>query len=77
VVLVCAEQADQQGNLYTGAEYGDTPVIVEASSVQRRIVIVAGGRIVDKLPRIDIPGSWIDVVIEADKPFAVEPFVYA
>ena len=25
------------------------------------------------LPRVDIPGSWVDVVVQADRPFAVEP----
>src|SRR5882724_5219078 len=73
VVLVCAEQADAQGNLYTGPNTEDTPVIVEAAAFHDGIVIVQADEIVDKLPRIDIPGSWIDVVIEADKPFAVEP----
>jgi malonate decarboxylase alpha subunit len=28
---------------------------------------------VEKLPRVDIPGSWVDVVVEADTPFAVQP----
>jgi malonate decarboxylase alpha subunit len=36
-------------------------------------VIAQVNRIVDRLPRVDIPGSWVDVVVEADKPFAVEP----
>src|SRR6202023_3513752 len=73
VVLVCAEKADAAGNLYTGPNTEDTPVIVEAAAFHDGIVIVQVKEIVDKLPRIDIPGSWIDVVIEADKPFAVEP----
>ncbi len=30
-------------------------------------------QIVDKLPRVDIPASWVDVVVEADRPFALEP----
>jgi malonate decarboxylase alpha subunit len=30
-------------------------------------------QIVDKLPRVDIPASWIDVVVEADRPFEIEP----
>src|SRR5260221_8588402 len=73
VVLVCAEQADAQGNLYTGPNTEDTPVIVEAAAFHDGIVIVQVNQIVDKLPRVDIPGSWIEVVVEADKPFAVQP----
>jgi len=30
-------------------------------------------QIVDQLPRVDIPASWVDIVVQADKPFAVEP----
>src|ERR1700757_229536 len=70
---VCAEQADSQGNLYTGANTEDTPVIVEAAAFHDGIVVVQVNQIVAKLPRVDIPGSWIDVVVEADKPFAIEP----
>src|SRR6201995_4284594 len=73
VVLVCAEQADREGNLYTGPNTEDTPVIVEAAAFHDGIVIVQANRIVDQLPRVDIPGSWVDVVVEADRPFAVEP----
>ena len=73
VVLVCAEEADSEGNLYTGPNTEDTPVIVEAAAFHDGIVIAQVNRIVDKLPRIDIPGSWIDVIVEADRPFAVEP----
>src|SRR5579859_5642249 len=73
VVLVCAEQADAEGNLYTGPNTDDTPVIVEAAAFHDGIVIAQVNQVVDKLPRVDIPGSWIDVVVEADRPFAVEP----
>ena len=73
VVLVCAEQADQDGNLFTGPNTEDTPVIVEAAAFHDAIVIVQVNEIVDTLPRVDIPGSWIDIVVEADKPYAVEP----
>src|ERR1700691_1245832 len=73
VVLVCAEQADLEGNLFTGPNTEDTPVIVEAAAFHDAIVIVQVNKIVDQLPRIDIPGSWIDIVVEADRPFAVEP----
>ena len=73
VVLVCAEQADPEGNLYTGPNTEDTPVIVEAAAFHDGIVVVQVNQIVDKLPRVDIPASWIDVVVEADRPFAIEP----
>jgi malonate decarboxylase alpha subunit len=73
VVLVCAEQADPEGNLFTGPNTEDTPVIVEAAAFHDAIVIVQVNQIVDDLPRVDIPASWVDIVVEADKPFAVEP----
>ncbi|MGX6739114.1 malonate decarboxylase subunit alpha [Streptomyces peucetius] len=25
------------------------------------------------LPRVDVPGGWVDLVVPADRPFAVEP----
>jgi malonate decarboxylase alpha subunit len=73
VVLVCAEEADQEGNLFTGPNTEDTPVIVEAAAFHDAIVMVQVNRIVERLPRVDIPASWIDIVVEADRPFAVEP----
>lgn len=30
-------------------------------------------KIVDKLPRVDIPGDWVDYVIQSPKPFYIEP----
>jgi malonate decarboxylase alpha subunit len=73
VVLVCAEEADSEGNLYTGPGTEDTPVIVEAAAFHDAIVIVQANRIVEKLPRVDIPSSWVDVVVESDRPYALEP----
>jgi malonate decarboxylase alpha subunit len=73
VVLVCAEQADREGNLFTGPNTEDTPVIVESAAFHDAIVIVQVNQIVDQLPRVDIPASWVDIVVKADKPFAVEP----
>src|SRR6202795_916368 len=73
VVLVCAEQADRDGNLYTGPSTEDTPVIVEAAAFHDAIVIVQVNEIVENLPRVDIPSSWVDVVVEGDRPFAIEP----
>ncbi|MDA5194198.1 malonate decarboxylase subunit alpha [Govanella unica] len=73
IALVCAEQADAEGNLYTGANTEDTPTIVEAAAFRHGVVIVQVNEIVDKLPRVDIPGSWVDFVVKADRPYAVEP----
>jgi malonate decarboxylase alpha subunit len=73
VVLVCAEEADAEGNLYTGPNTEDTPVIVESAAFHDGIVIAQVNRFVEKLPRIDIPGSWVDVVVEADRPYFIDP----
>lgn len=73
VALVCAEQADRQGNLYTGPNTEDTPTIVEAAAFHDGVVIVQVNEIVDELPRVDIPASWVDVIVKADRPYQVEP----
>jgi malonate decarboxylase alpha subunit len=73
VALVCAEKADLNGNIYTGPNTEDTPTIVEAAAFSQGIVIVQVNEIAEQLPRVDIPGSWIDFIVQADKPFAIEP----
>lgn len=73
IVLVAADKADKDGNLYTGANTEETPTIVEAAAFHDGIVIVQANEIVDELPRVDIPGSWVDFVVAADKPYQIEP----
>jgi len=73
VALIVAYEADKEGNLYTGFNTEDTPVIVEATKFRQGIVIAQVNKIVDKLPRVDIPADWVDFVIEAPKPFYIEP----
>ncbi|WP_114395916.1 malonate decarboxylase subunit alpha [Oleisolibacter albus] len=73
VALVCGVQADRHGNIYTGPNTEDTPAIVEATAFRHGVVIAQVNEIVDELPRVDIPASWVDFIVEADKPFAVEP----
>jgi malonate decarboxylase alpha subunit len=73
VALVCAEKGDRDGNLYTGPNTEDTPTIVEATAFSGGIVIAQVNEIVDELPRVDIPGSWVDFIVEADRPFLIEP----
>lgn len=76
VALVAGYKADRQGNLYTGPSTEDTPSIVEATAFKNGIVIAQVNELVDDesdLPRVDIPGSWVDFVVVADKPFFIEP----
>lgn len=73
VALVVAYEADKEGNLYTGFNTEDTPTIVEATKFKQGIVIAQVNKIVDKLPRVDIPGDWVDFVIQSPKPFYIEP----
>ena len=76
VVLVAGFKADRQGNLYTGASTEDTPTLVEAGAFRDGIVIAQVNEIVDDvsdLPRVDIPGSWVDFVVQSDRPFFLEP----
>ncbi len=73
VALVCAEQADRQGNLYTGPNTEETPTLVEAAAFHDGVVVVQVNEIVDEVPRVDVPASWIDLVVKADRPCQVEP----
>jgi len=73
VALVAAEMADREGNLYTGPNTEDTPAIVEATAFKSGIVIAQVNRIVDKLPRVDIPSGWVEFVVESPTPYYIEP----
>jgi malonate decarboxylase alpha subunit len=73
VSLICAYEGDADGNLYTGFNTEDTPAIVEATKFSQGIVIAQVNKLVDKVTRVDIPGEWVDVVIESPKPFFLEP----
>jgi len=73
VALVAAQMADRQGNLYTGPNTEDTPAIVEATAFKSGIVVAQVDRIVDALPRVDIPSDWVDFVVEAPEPAFIEP----
>ncbi|KGF81755.1 malonate decarboxylase subunit alpha [Massilia sp. JS1662] len=76
VVMVAGYMADRHGNLYTGPSTEDTPALVEAAAFRDGIVIAQVNEIVDDpkdLPRVDIPGAWVDYVVKSDKPFYIEP----
>ncbi len=73
VALIAGVSADRDGNLYTGPNTEDTPTVVEATAFKNGVVVAQVNEIVDTVPRVDIPGDRIDFVVEADKPFYVEP----
>jgi malonate decarboxylase alpha subunit len=73
VALIAAVSADRDGNLYTGPNTEDTPTVVEATAFKNGVVIAQVNEIVDKVPRVDIPADRVQFVVEADKPFFVEP----
>jgi malonate decarboxylase alpha subunit len=73
IALVVADKADRDGNLYTGPNTEDTPTIVEAAAFRRGIVVAQVNEIVDHLPRVDIPGDWVDFIIPSPKPYLIDP----
>jgi malonate decarboxylase alpha subunit len=73
VALVVADKADRHGNLYTGPNTEDTPMIVEAAAFRGGVVVAQVNEIVEHLPRVDIPGDWVDVVVESPADYAIEP----
>jgi malonate decarboxylase alpha subunit len=73
VALVVADKADRDGNLYTGPNTEDTPTIIEAAAFRGGIVVAQVNEIVDHLPRVDVPGDWIDFVIPSPKSYLIDP----
>lgn len=73
VALLAADEADREGNIYTGFSTEDTPAIAEATKFNQGIVIVQVNKLVDKVSRVDIPSDWIDFVIESPKPYLLNP----
>ncbi|QCB46866.1 malonate decarboxylase subunit alpha [Hydrogenophaga sp. PAMC20947] len=73
VSLIAAHSADAHGNLYTGPNTEDTPAIVEATAFSGGIVIAQVNEWVDVVPRVDIPGDWVDFVVVAPTPNVIEP----
>ena len=73
VALIAAVSADREGNLYTGPNTEHTPTIVEATAFKSGIIIAQVNEIVEKVPRVDIPGGLVDFIVKSDRPFFVEP----
>jgi malonate decarboxylase alpha subunit len=73
VALIVADEADCDGNLYTGPNTEDTPAIAEAGAFRGGIVMAQVNKIVDGLPRVDVPGDWVDVVVPSPRPYLIDP----
>ena len=73
VALTVARCADRDGNLYMGPNTEDSPVVVEATAFKQGIVIAQVNELVDRVPRVDVPGDRVDFVIVAPDPFYIEP----
>ena len=73
VSLVVAEGCDANGNLYTGYNTEDTPLICEATKFKSGIVIAQVKEKTDSIPRVDIPGDWVDFVIETGEDYYLQP----
>lgn len=73
VALLAADAADEAGNLYTGGSTEDTAMLAEATAFHEGIVIVQVNRMMKKLPRVDIPGDWVDFVVESPTPYRLQP----
>ena len=73
VALVAAQAADREGNLYTGPNTEDTPLIVEATAFKSGIVVAQVNELLEKLPRVDIPADWVNFVVRSPNPHYIEP----
>jgi malonate decarboxylase alpha subunit len=73
VALTVARSADREGNLYMGPNTEDSPVVIEATAFKDGIVVAQVNEVVEKLPRVDVPGDRVDFVVVTPKPFYVEP----
>jgi malonate decarboxylase alpha subunit len=63
VALTVARSADRQGNLYMGPNTEDSPAVIEATAFKGGVVVAQVNEMVDKLPRVDIPGDRVDFVV--------------
>lgn len=72
ICLVAADKADRNGNLYTGNNTEETPTLIEAAAFNDGIVIAQVNEITDTLDRVDIPGGWVDYIVESPEPYFIK-----
>ncbi|MDD4118311.1 MAG: malonate decarboxylase subunit alpha [Kiritimatiellae bacterium] len=73
VAILAAEACDDAGNIYTGGNTEDSPVIAEAARFKMGVVIVQVRQKQAQLPRVDIPASWVDFIVVTEEDYHLQP----
>ncbi len=73
VAILAAEACDEAGNIYTGNNTEDSPLIAEATRFKMGIVVVQAKHKMAQLPRVDIPASWIDFIVVTGEDYHLQP----
>lgn len=73
VAILVAEACDEAGNIYTGNNTEDSPLIAEATRFKMGVVIVQVKQKLAQLPRVDLPASWIDFIVVTNEDYHLQP----
>ena len=73
VAILAAEACDDAGNVYTGNNTEDSPLIAEATRFKMGVVIVQAKKKLAQLPRVDVPASWVDFIVVTDEDYHLQP----
>lgn len=73
VAILVAEACDEAGNVYTGNNTEDSPLIAEATRFKMGVVIVQAKKKLAQLPRVDVPASWIDFIVVTNEDYHLQP----
>lgn len=73
VAILAAEACDEAGNIFTGNNTEDSPLIAEATRFKMGVVIVQAKQKLAQLPRVDLPASWIDFIVVTGEDYHLQP----
>jgi malonate decarboxylase alpha subunit len=73
VALLVADACDAKGNIFTGFNTEDTALIAEATHFRQGIVVVQVREKRGSLPRVDIPGDWVDFIVVTHEDYHLQP----
>ena len=73
IAILVAEACDEAGNVYTGNNTEDTPLIAEATRFKMGVVIVQAKQKLAQLPRVDVPASWVDFIVVTNEDYHLQP----